>query len=405
MQRQKRLMMLGGSRFQVPAIKHAKSRGHYVITCDYLPDNPGHAFSDEYHNVSTTDEAQVLDLAQRLGIDGIVAYASDPAAPTAALVGNELGLPSNPYDSVNVLTQKDLFRTFLANNGFNSPKHISFTNVNDANNHVITKTFPLVVKPVDSSGSKGVTVIRSADELATAYELANSFSRAKRVIIEEFVPKQEYQIAGDGFVQEGVLTFRCFANEHFRTTGNNLVPIGESFPSLFPEYVLSNVHKEIQRLLTLLEIRTGALNFDIRIDDAGKIWLMEIGPRNGGNLIPEVIQLATGVNLIQYTVDAALGLPLDRLSIPDNVRCYSCYMIHSEEDGVFDCLDVDRTLRSCIEETSLWVRPGDSVNRFEGSHNTLGTMILKFSNPQTMVQKMDNMPNLIRVRTSKCGAS
>ena len=96
----KKILMLGGSMQQIPIIKRAKEMGLYVITCDYCPDNPGHKFADEYYNVSTTDLDAVLELAKRLNIDGIVAYASDPAAPTAAYVSEKLGLPGNPYQSV-----------------------------------------------------------------------------------------------------------------------------------------------------------------------------------------------------------------------------------------------------------------------------------------------------------------
>ena len=92
----KRLLMLGGSLYQTYAIKEAKRLGYYVITCDYLPSNPGHKYADEYHNVSTTDKEAVLTLAKELKVDGVVAYASDPAAPTAAYVCEQLGLPTSP---------------------------------------------------------------------------------------------------------------------------------------------------------------------------------------------------------------------------------------------------------------------------------------------------------------------
>ena len=96
----KKILMLGGTMQQIPIIKLAKEMGLYVITCDYAPENPGHKYADEYHNVSTTDVDGVLELAKELKIDGIVAYASDPAAPTAAYVAEKLGLPGNPYESV-----------------------------------------------------------------------------------------------------------------------------------------------------------------------------------------------------------------------------------------------------------------------------------------------------------------
>ena len=112
----KKLLILGGTYFQVPAIKYAKSQGYHVITCDYLPGNPGHKWADEYYNVSTTDKEKVLELARSLHVDGILCFASDPAAPTAAYVSEKLGLPGNPYDKIVLLGEKHLWREFLRKN-------------------------------------------------------------------------------------------------------------------------------------------------------------------------------------------------------------------------------------------------------------------------------------------------
>ena len=95
--------------------KKSKELGHYVITCDYLPRNPGHKFSDKYYNTSTRDKEKILEIAKENNADGIIAYASDPAAPTAAFVSEKLNLPGNSYNSVNTLARKDLFRNFLKN--------------------------------------------------------------------------------------------------------------------------------------------------------------------------------------------------------------------------------------------------------------------------------------------------
>ena len=125
--------MLGGSMQQIPIIKKAKEQGIYVITCDYAPENPGHKFADEYHNVSTTDLDGVLELAKGLDIDGIVAYASDPAAPTAAYVAEQMGLPNvGPYKSVCILQNKGLFREFLTKNGFTVPTAKGYKNIDEA---------------------------------------------------------------------------------------------------------------------------------------------------------------------------------------------------------------------------------------------------------------------------------
>ena len=202
--------MLGGSLQQVPAIKRAKELGFYVITCDYLPSNPGHKYADEYYDVSTTDLEGVLQLAQNLNIDGIIAYASDPAAPTAAYVSEKMGIPGNSYDSVKILTEKDLFRKFLSENGFCTPKAKGYLTYKEAVSDIDSYRFPIMVKPVDSSGSKGVVKVYSKTELEAAVEEALSYSRSKRFIIEEFIVKKGYQVSGDGFSVDGKLVFTSY---------------------------------------------------------------------------------------------------------------------------------------------------------------------------------------------------
>ena len=209
----KRILFLGGAPTQIPPIQYALDQGYYVITCDYLPDNPGHKLAHEYHNVSTTDKDAVLNLAKRLKIDGIVAYASDPAAPTAAYVGNQLGLPSNPYESVLTLARKDLFRAFLAQHGFIVPRSQSFYERDEARIWLKEIGVPAFVKPVDSSGSKGVTHLEDASMFDEAFDHALSFSREKMVVVEERIARARYQVAGDGFVVHGQLVFRCWADE------------------------------------------------------------------------------------------------------------------------------------------------------------------------------------------------
>ena len=115
-----------------------------------MPDNPGQHFAREFYCVSTTDKEAVLEIAKKEDIDGIVAYASDPAAPTAAYVAEKLGLPTNPYKSVEILAYKDKFREFLKDNGFNCPIAKNFSSVESAFNEISRFNFPVMVKPIDS---------------------------------------------------------------------------------------------------------------------------------------------------------------------------------------------------------------------------------------------------------------
>ena len=292
----KKLLLLGGSAQQIIAIETAKRLGYYTVLCDYLPDNPGQHHADKFYLVSTTDFDAVLKVAQDEKVDGVLAYASDPAAPTAAFVAEKLGLPGSPYRSVDILCNKDKFRAFLAENGFCTPAAKGYEDIAaaeaDLKNGVFK--FPVIVKPVDSSGSKGVGRIDSVSEIREKLEYAMSFSRGHKMIVEEFVEKYGYQIAGDGLSIDGRLVFRCFANDHFDPKCENpFVPVSASFPYNMPAEVHQKIHDEIQRLLTLLDMGTTTYNFDLRIDKDYNVYLMEIAPRDGGNYIPDIIRYGT----------------------------------------------------------------------------------------------------------------
>lgn len=392
----KKILFLGGAPTQLPPIKYALTQGHYVITLDYLPANPGHELAHKYYDVSTTDKEAVLKIARAENIDGIVAYASDPAAPTAAYVAEQLGLPGNPYESVEILARKDLFRDYLAKHGFNVPRSKAFYDVEEARLWLDEIGVPAFVKPVDSSGSKGVTHLQNTTDFIAAFDHALQFSREKKVVVEEMIHRQGYQVAGDGFVVDGELVFRCWADEHFDKLCNGLVPIGQTFPTSHNEELLNEAHQESQRLLSLLGIKTGALNFDFVFSEDGKFYFLELGPRNGGCLIPEVIRYATGVDLIKYTVDAALGLPCDGLVMQPVNGFWSSYMVHAIESGIYKELSISDRAKGYIRESELQIEQGVKVNVFGGSHDTLGTMILKYSSQEEMLDMIDNMERDIR---------
>ena len=153
----KKLMVLGGSRYALPVIRAAHELGIYVITCDYLPDNIAHKYSDEYCNVSIIDKEKTLEAAKKLEINGIMSFACDPGVVTAAYVAEQMGLPNvGPYKSVCILQNKGLFREFLTKNGFTVPTAKGYKNIDEALKDVDMFHWPVIVKPTDSAGSKGV---------------------------------------------------------------------------------------------------------------------------------------------------------------------------------------------------------------------------------------------------------
>ena len=390
--------MLGGAHSQIPVIKAAREMGHYVITCDYLEDNPGHKYAHEYYNVSTTDKEAVLSLASSLKIDGIVCYASDPAAPTAAYVAEKLGLPSNPYQSVEILSNKDRFREFLKENNFNVPRAKGYYTLEEAEAEFHSFKMPVMVKPVDSSGSKGVSKIDSIDLLREKVEDALSYSRVKRFIIEEYIEKSGYHIGGDGFSVDGRLAFLCLANEHFPVSRiNPFVPVSASWPSAMPKHIQNKIHHEIQRALNLLNMKTGAYNFDIRIDDKEDIYFIEMGARNGGDLYPQVINYATGIDMVEYTIKAALGDNCSDLTMVEPKGYWAVYLLNSQNSGIFKGVDIHEEIQKNIVEYELLVNQGEETSALTGAHAKVGIMILQFSSMDEMLDKVENMTKWVKV--------
>ena len=157
----------------------------------------------KFYLVSTTDKDAILEVAQKEKVDGVLAYASDPAAPTAAYVGEKLKLPTNPYSAVEILCNKDRFRAFLHDHGFNAPISMGYQTVEDAALDTSRFRLPVIIKPVDSSGSKGATVLHSWDNVNDALKFAFSFSRAHRVIVGQY--GELYQCNEQGYI--GQITY------------------------------------------------------------------------------------------------------------------------------------------------------------------------------------------------------
>lgn len=397
--KQKRIMLLGGNYTQMTCTLAAKAEGYYVISVDYLPENPAHKFADEYHNVSTIDKEAVLELAKELKIDGIVSYASDVSAPTAAYVAEALGLPTNPYESVMIMTHKDLFRSFLKENGFPMPKGAGFKKdqYEEAKKFFDGLTKPVMIKPIDSSGSKGVNRVNCAEEFDAAWEESLSYSISKQVIVEEFVERKGYQIDGDAFVIDGKIRFWGICDQHHDDSCSKYAPAGLSFPPTQDEKIQQEARAQIERLFKLLNMHMGAYNIEYIVNQSGQVYILEIGPRNGGNLITDAINAATDVNLAAYTVRQAVGDDVSDLTQKEPYRCASSYIVHALSDGIYKGIEIDPQIEKKIVIKQIYVKPGDKVKRFKNASDDVGAMVLVFDSTEEMCRIIDHMNDYIRV--------
>ena len=391
---------MGGIRYLLPVIKAAHEQGYYVITADYLPDNIAHKYSDEYVNVSIIDKEAVLKVAREKEIDGIMSFGVDPGVIAASYVQNQMGLPSfGPFESVVILQNKDKFRAFLRDNGFNVPWAYGFDSVEDALLNRTKFTFPLIVKPTDSAGSKGCTRVDDESTLKSALEYAMKYSIAGKIIVEEFIEKRGCSSDTDSYAEDGVLKFVSFSAQRFDDNAiNPYTPAAYSWPSTFTEDEETYLTSEIQRLITLLGMKTAVFNIETRVGKNGKPYIMELTPRGGGNRLCEMLRYATGVDLITAITRAMVGDEPGEIKQKPYNGYWAEVILHAERSGVFKELTIDPSLRSHVIEEDLWVNPGNSVRGFEGANDALGTLVLKFDSNIEQERKLPSINDRISVK-------
>lgn len=399
---QKKLMLLGGLRYLLPVIEEAHKLGIHVITCDYLPGNIAHKYSDEYVNVSIIDKEAVLKVAREKQIDGIMSFAVDPGVVTASYVQNEMGLPSfGPYKSVCILQNKDRFRQFLTDNHFNVPKAKGFGSMEEAVADKDWYEWPVIVKPTDSAGSKGVTRVDSWEELKPALEYAFEHSLSGRVIVEEFIEKQGCCSSSECFSINGKLVFVSYDAQRFdEKAAGEFVPAAHSWPSTMKKEEEDYLTAEIQRLLSLLHMNTSIYNIETRVGTNGKPYIMEVSPRGGGNRLAEMVRYSTGVDLIKACVCAAVGLPVGSIEQKPLNGHWAEVILHADNAGIFEGIEIDKSLKAEIIEKDMLVKPGDKVNAFDGANQSLGTLVLRFQSNEELDKAMDNISEWCKVNVN-----
>ena len=397
--KQKKLMLLGGIRYLLPVIKAAHEQGYYVITADYLPGNIAHKYSDEYVNVSIIDKDAVLKVAREKQIDGIMSFGVDPGVLSASYVQNKMGIPSfGPYESVEILQNKDRFRAFLAENGFNVPKAKGYDSVEAAMSDTTWLPWPVIVKPTDSAGSKGVTRVNQLEDLRPALEYAMDHSISGRILVEEFIEKEGCSSDTDSMSVAGQLVFTSFNAQRFDVEAvNPYTPAAYSWPSTFTREQEDYLTQEIQRLITLLGLKTVVYNIETRIGTNGKPYIMELTPRGGGNRLCEMLRYATEVDMITAITRVMVGDPIEHIEQKPYNGHWAEIILHADKSGIFDRLEMNKDLAAEIIEEDLWVRHGEVVEPFQGANNAIGTLVLKFKTADDLEEAITHQRDWLKV--------
>ena len=395
----KKLLLLGGSRYLRPVLSAAKKLGIYTITCDYLPENFAHKYSDEFANINIVDKDAVLAFAQSKKIDGVMSFACDPGVITAAYVAEKLCLPSiAPFGSVELLQNKGAFRKFLKENSFVVPFSKSYSQKDLAMAELASFHWPVIVKPCDSAGSKGVSKVLGSSELSTAIDKALSYSRSHEFIIEDFIQQEGYSSDCDCLCVNGKLEFVSFSAQHFDiASASPYTPSAYSWPSTFNENQINILKSELARLVDLLHIKNTLLNVETRADKAGNLYLMEVSPRGGGNRLAEMVAHVYNVDIISRAVALSVGLPYEKIQYNNSKNFWAEVILHSKTKGKFKSLSITPSLHPSLIEIDLWVKPGDVVSAFENASHAIGTLIFKFDTKDKLDDFFHNLDAYINV--------
>lgn len=398
MNKQKKLMLLGGAAHIVPVIEAAHKHGIYVITVDYLPDNTAHKYSDEYVNVSIIDKETVLKAAQEREIDGIVSFGIDPGVESAAYVQEKMHLPAlGPYHSAHILQNKDLFRAFMEEHRFNVPKSKGFASKEEALSDMSWYEYPMIVKPADGSGSKGVTRVDNETELVKALDVAFGRSRCGNVIVEAFIEKDGCSSDCDGFSVDGELKAIYYSSQYFDEKADNpYTPAAYCWPSTFTEEQSSYLTSEIQRMMRLLNMGTTVYNIEARIGKDGKPYIMEVTPRGGGNRLSEMVRFMTGVDFIEANVLGAIGIQPEVEQKP--IEGYWAEIIlHADRTGKYTGITVAKSMQPHIVELAPTIEIGHPVEPFSCASDAIGSAVLRFEKKEEMEYAIAHQSEWLKV--------
>ncbi len=299
----KKIAIIGASYLQVPLIRKAKDMGLETHVFAWECGDPGEREADHFYPISIREKEEILEKCKAVGINGICSIASDLAVQVVNYVAFHMGLVGNTLHSTEISTNKYKMRQAFVKNGIPCP---SFSEVlpEGFKAEDIDINMPVIVKPEDRSGSRGVTKVYKKEELKEAVERAACYGFEKKAIIESYLEGKEYSVECISYKgRHSLLT----VTEKYTTGAPHFIETGHMEPAEISEEKLEYMRNTVFRALDALEIEYGASHVELKIDD-GSIRIVEIGARMGGDFIgSELVHISTGVDFVKAVIDIAMG--------------------------------------------------------------------------------------------------
>jgi biotin carboxylase len=375
----KTLLILGAGKEQVAAFEAARAKNIRAIALDMNPNAPAKALADEFHLVSTRDHDAILKFARGYPskIDGVMTIASDiPHMVSAA--AEVLGARHIPVSVAELCVHKLHMKERLRDEGVNVPAFARIASAADLKAFAAQAGYPIVVKPVDSSGARGVQRLSAGMDLDAAFAYAGQYSFGGGVIAEKFV--SGLQISTEGLMHDGVFHCTGFADRNYSRLDDAqpfMVEDGGDIPTVLNDADKALVEAEFEKATRVLGIDWGPSKGDMIMGADGKPYVIEIAARlSGGNFCYDKVPWSTGVDIVDILVDMAVGNPVDASRFtPTRSLATSQRYFFPTPGTIRDIRGLDAVSGGAIRKVDIWAKPGDAVAAAENHPSRVGYVI------------------------------
>lgn len=389
----KKLLVLNGSHSDIPLIKAGKELGYYVITTGNRPELIGHQYADEYVYGDFSDVDEMYSIFKNYGLDGVCACANDFGAITASYLAEKLGLPGHDsYEKTLLLHHKDRFKEFSKKYHIPTPVAEHFSDIQDALMYEKKVIFPVMVKPIDLTGGKGVTKVECREDYAAAVRHAFSISRAKVIVVEPFIEGTQHSFST--FLVNGKVVAYFSDNEY--SMDNPFLVSTSCGPATKVECAKKILIETAEKIADILKLRDGVFHYQYIRDKENNPHILEITRRCSGDLYNVPVEHSTGIEWAKWIVKAELGMSCEdfpRNTVQSVYGGRHCIM--GNRNGIVKDIYISPQICNNIYDKFMWGGQGYIIENF--MVDKVGIVFLEFDNYEEMIEKTENIDKYIRI--------
>lgn len=393
----KKFMILGAGIYQVPLIRKAKEMGLYTVVVSIPGDYPGFALADRIYPLDTRDREGILQAAREENISGICTAGTDVAVAAVGYVCDQLGLSGISAGAAETVTDKWKMKEAFQRGSVSTAAFRRVFSLEDAKDAASRFGYPVCLKAVDKSGSRGIQKVSSPEEMERAWQVSRSVTDRDYLLVEEFIDAHE--IGVDGFIKDGRPVLLVPHDKFVYRAGNVTIPGGHRFPYDASPTLLEELSRQITNAVRAVKMDNCPFNADVFVRD-GKVWLIEIGGRSGATCIPELMSIYCGFSYYEKMIRAALGEPVD-FPIRDKRPCMA-KLLFSEREGILKAID-SKVLESLNTDKISWhldLSPGDRIPKVHNGTDRIGHLIMEGSDENLLDRKLETLRNALVIEKS-----